>query len=106
MPIAADQQLRIADTWPVTPSHVDVRYELAWRERQLMFRPGDTLADAAEEFDLRNRVQLRVAPAAAALPVRGNFSASDPVAFAQTLLGTAPIVIARPSSDLLLIEHR
>ncbi|HEV8330231.1 MAG TPA: FecR domain-containing protein [Steroidobacteraceae bacterium] len=104
--IAADQQLRIADTWPVTPSHVDVRYELAWRERQLMFRPGDTLAHAAEEFNSRNRVQLRVAPAAAALPVRGNFNASDPVAFAQTLVGTAPIVIARPSSDVLLIEHR
>ena len=71
MRIVADQQLRIAGTWPVTPSRVDVRYELAWRERQLMFRFGDTLADAVEEFNLRNRVQLRLDPSAAALPVRG-----------------------------------
>ena len=106
VPIAADQQLRIGDTWPVTPRHVDLRYELAWRERQLMFRAGDTLADAAEEFNLRNRVQLRVDPAAAALPVRGTFNASDPVAFAQTLVGAAPIVIERPSSDALLIKRR
>lgn len=104
--IAADQQLRIGDTWPVTPRHVDVRYELAWRERRLMFRAGDTLAHAAEEFNLRNRAQLRVDPAAAALPVRGTFNASDPVAFAQILVGTAPIVIERPSSDTLLIKRR
>jgi transmembrane sensor len=106
VPIAADQQLRIADTWPVTPSQVDVRYELAWRDRQLMFRSGDTLADAAEEFNLRNRVQLRLDPGVAALPVRGSFDASDPVAFAQSLVGTAPIVIERLASDVLLIRHR
>ncbi|HKS58116.1 MAG TPA: FecR domain-containing protein [Steroidobacteraceae bacterium] len=106
VPIAANEQARIGDTWPVTAHQVDVRYELAWRERQLMFRPGDTLAKAAEEFNLRNRVQLQVEPAAAALPVRGIFNASDPVAFAQTLVGTAPIVIERPSSDTLLIKHR
>ena len=68
VPIAADQQLRIADTWPVTPSRIDVRYELAWRDGQLMFQPGDTLADAVEEFNLRNRVQLRLDPRAAAAP--------------------------------------
>jgi transmembrane sensor len=106
IPLAADQQLRIAGTWPVTPSHVDVRYELAWRERQLMFRPGDTLARAAAEFNMRNRVQLRVDAAAGALPVRGTFNASDPVAFAQTLVGSAPIVIEKASSDALLIKHR
>jgi transmembrane sensor len=106
VPIAANEQLRIGHTWPVTPRQVDVRYELAWRERQLLFRAGDTLADAAEEFNLRNRVQLRVDPAAAALPVRGIFNAADPAAFAQNLVGTAPIVIERPSSDTLLIKRR
>jgi transmembrane sensor len=102
--IVADQQLRIAGTWPVTPSQVDVRYELAWRERQLMFRFGDTLADAAEEFNLRNRVQLRLDPSAAALPVRGSFDASDPVAFAQIMDGTSPIAVERLAPDLLLIK--
>jgi transmembrane sensor len=102
--IVADQQLRIADTWPVTPSEVDVRYELAWRDRQLMFRSGDTLANAVEEFNLRNRVQLRLDPSAAALPVRGSFDASDPVAFAQTMDGTSPVAVERLSPDLLLIK--
>lgn len=102
--IAADQQLRIAGTWPVTPSQVDVRYELAWRDRQLMFRFGNTFADAVEEFNLRNRVQLRLDPSAAALPVRGSFDASDPVSFAQTMDGTAPISVERLSPDLLLIK--
>ncbi|HKR34222.1 MAG TPA: FecR domain-containing protein [Steroidobacteraceae bacterium] len=104
--IVADQQLRIAGTWPVTPSRVDVRYELAWRERQLMFRFGDTLADAVEEFNLRNRVQLRLDPSAAALPVRGNFDASDPVAFAQIMDGMSSIAVARLAPDLLLIKAR
>ena len=85
VPIDADYQLRIADTWPVTPTRIDVRYALAWRDGQLMFQPGDTLADAVEEFNLRNRVQLRIDPRAATLPVRGSFPASDPVAFAQAI---------------------
>jgi transmembrane sensor len=104
VPIVADQQLRIGDTWPATPTRIDVRYELAWRDRKLMFRFGDTLADAVEEFNLRNRVQLRLDPRAAALPVRGTFDASDPVAFAQTMDGTAPITVERPSHDQLLIK--
>jgi transmembrane sensor len=104
--IVADQQLRIAGTWPVTPSRVDVRYELAWRVRLLLFRFGDTLADAVEEFTLRNRVQLRLDPSAAALPVRGSFDASDPVAFAQIMDGMSSIAVERLAPDLLLIKAR
>jgi transmembrane sensor len=104
LPIAADQQVRIVATWPTTPRHVDVRYELAWRERQLMFRAGDTLADAVEEFNLRNRIQLQVDPRVAAVPVRGSFDASDPIAFARIMDGTAPVAIERLSPDSLRIE--
>jgi transmembrane sensor len=104
VPIAADQQLRIADAWPATPRQVDVHYELAWRERQLMFRAGDTLADAVEEFNLRNRIQLRLDPRAAAVPVRGIFDASDPAAFARIMDGIAPVAIARLSPNLLRIQ--
>jgi len=104
VPIAADFQLRIADTWPVTPSRIDVRYALAWRERQLMFKAGDTLADAVEEFNLRNRVQLRLDSRAGALPVRGTFDASDPVAFAQTVDKISPVAVRRLSADTLLIK--
>ena len=104
VPIAADYQLRIADTWPVKPSRIDVRYALAWRERQLMFKAGNTLADAVEEFNLRNRIQLRLDPRAGALPVRGSFDASDPVAFAQTVDKTSPVAVRRLAADTLLIN--
>jgi transmembrane sensor len=104
VPIAADYQLRISDTWPVTPSRIDVRYALAWRERQLMFKSGDTLADAVEEFNLRNRIQLRLDQRAGALPVRGSFDASDPVAFAQTVDKTSPVAVRRLAADTLLIK--
>ncbi len=104
VPINADFQLRIVDTWPVTPSRIDVRYALAWRDRQLMFQAGDTLADAVEEFNLRNRVQLRLDMRAAALPVRGSFDASDPVAFAQTVDKTSPVAVRRLAPDTLLIR--
>jgi len=106
VPIVADYQLRITDdnTWPVTPNRIDVRYELAWREKQLMFKAGDTLADAVDEFNLRNRVQLRVDARAASLPVRGTFDASDPVAFAQTVGKTSPVVVRRLAADTLQIK--
>ena len=103
VPINADFQLRIAGTWPVTPSRIDVRYALAWRDRQLMFQVGDTLADAVEEFNLRNHIQLRLDPRAAALPVRGIFDASDPIAFAQTVDKTSPVAVQRLAPDVLLI---
>jgi len=103
VPIAAAQQLRIGETWPATPRHVDVRYELAWRERQLMFRAGDTLADAVEEFNVRNHIQLQLDPRVAAVPVRGSFDASDPMAFARIMDGTAPVAIQQPAPDKVRI---
>ena len=104
VPITADYQLRIANTWPVLPTRIDVRYELAWRDRQLKFRVGDTLEDAVEEFNLRNHVQLKVDPRAAALPVRGSFDASDPAAFALTVDKTSPVAVQRLASGTLLIK--
>jgi len=105
VPIAADFQLRIvADHWPVTPNRIDVRYALAWREKQLMFKAGDTLADAVEEFNLRNRVQLRLDPRASSLPVRGSFDAADPVAFARTVDKRTGVAVQRLAADTLLIE--
>jgi transmembrane sensor len=105
VPLSADHQLRIVDgTWPVTPSRIDVRYALAWRERQLKFQAGDTLAEAVEEFNQRNKVQLRLDPRAGSLPVRGGFDASDPVAFAQTMDKTMPVAVRRLAADTLLIK--
>ena len=104
VPITADYQLRIAKTWPVATSRIDVGHELAWREKRLVFTAGDTLADAVREFNLRNRVQLRLDPRAALLPVRGGFDASDPVTFAQHMDKTSPVAVRRLAADTLLIN--
>jgi transmembrane sensor len=104
VPIGADHQLRIVDTWPVTPSRIDVRLALAWRDKQLTFQSGDTLADAVDEFNRRNLVQLQIDPRVANLPVRSTFDASDPVAFAQTIDKTAPVAVRRIAANTLLIE--
>lgn len=104
VPIGADHQLRIVDTWPVTPSRIDVRSALAWRDQQLTFQSGDTLADAVDEFNLRNRVQLQIDPRVANLPVRSTFDAADPVAFAQTIDKTSPVAVRRIAANTLLIQ--
>jgi transmembrane sensor len=104
VPLTADEQLRIARTWPVTPSRINVRSELAWCEKLLMFEQGDSLGDAVKEFNTRNRVQLRLDPLAASLPVRGIFDASDPLTFAQTVDKTSPVAVRRLAADILLIS--
>jgi transmembrane sensor len=103
VPIAADHQLRIAGMWPVTPNRINVHKALAWREQLLVFQFGDTLADAVEEFNLRNRVQLRIDARAATLPVRGTFDASKPIAFAQTVDSSSPVAVRRLAANTLLI---
>ncbi|HKU15896.1 MAG TPA: FecR domain-containing protein [Steroidobacteraceae bacterium] len=106
VPLTAEQQLRITGAWPVAPNHIDLRYVLAWRDRRLMFRTGDTLATAVEEFNVRNRMQLQLDPQIAALPVRGSFDASDPLAFAQTIGETSPVAVQALTADTLLIKTR
>jgi ferric-dicitrate binding protein FerR (iron transport regulator) len=88
----------------VQPSRIDIRYALAWRDRQLMFQGGDTLAAAVEEFNLRNRVQLQLDPRVAGLSVRGSFDASDPVAFAQTMDRISAVAVQRLAANTLLIK--
>jgi ferric-dicitrate binding protein FerR (iron transport regulator) len=55
-------------------------------------------------FNLRPRVQLRNAPRAATVPVRGSFAASDPVAFAQAIEKQSPVVVRRLAENTLLIQ--
>ena len=101
----ADYQLRIVDTWPVDTDRIDVRYELAWRDRQLMFQAGDTLADAVAGIQLcATECSCRSMRGAAALPVRGIFDASDPFAFAQTVAKISPVAVQTLAADTLLIR--
>jgi transmembrane sensor len=101
VPVVADEQLRVSHLWPVTPSRVDVLYELAWKDKRLRFRSGDTLADAVDEFNLRNRLQLELDPRAPyAVSVRGNFDASDPKSFARLMDKQPDVRVVRVSADV------
>jgi transmembrane sensor len=101
VPVVADEQLRVSHLWPVTPSRVDVLYELAWKDKRLMFRSGDTLGDAIDEFNLRNRLQLQLDPRAPrAVSVRGSFDASDPKSFARLIDKQPNIRVVAVSADV------
>lgn len=104
VPIVADYQLRVSHRWPwpVAPTRVDVQYELAWKDKRLMFQSGDTLADAIEEFNFRNRVKLVLdSGAPGELSVRGNFDASDPRSFAATMDRIPTIRVVEVSSNVV-----
>jgi transmembrane sensor len=102
VPLTADQQLRISSVWPVSPTRVDIDYELAWRKRKLVFREGDTLAGAIDEFNRRNQLQLSFDPTVpATLPVRGTFDASNPTVFAQTMARASKLRVLAPSANTL-----
>lgn len=102
VPIVADYQLRVSHRWPVAPTRVDVQYELAWKDQRLMFQSGDTLADAIEEFNFRNRVKLVLdSSAPGELSVRGNFDAADPRSFAATMDRTPTIRVVEVSSSVV-----
>ncbi|WP_295991892.1 FecR domain-containing protein [Rugamonas sp.] len=62
----------------------EVARQLAWRQGKL-FLDGMSLAQAAQEFNRYNRVQLVVDDAAAALPLGGSFNVDNVAGFARLL---------------------
>lgn len=80
--VAAGEQVRIAPFGALTPKAVDTQRELAWAQKQLIFR-GDTLVDAASEFNRRNNVQIEIQDTTPATRISGIFLADDPETFAE-----------------------
>lgn len=66
---------------PVEAS-VEIDRALAWRNGQLIF-DGDTLGDAAAEFNRYNRIKLEIDPVLASERVVGRFRTNEPEAFAR-----------------------
>lgn len=64
---------------------VEVERRLAWQGGELVFQ-GETLAQAAAEFNRYNRKQLSIGdPSLADLQIGGNFRATDPESFVRAL---------------------
>lgn len=84
--------------------NVDTSVALAWTERRLQVA-GRTAAEVVDEFNLRNRLQIRVDDARLAhMKVFGDFSLDDPESFANMLSMFTPGIVVREQPDLLVVE--
>lgn len=85
--VVAGARAFVSDAFgPAEPieASVDIDRTLAWRGGQLVF-DGDTLADAATEFNRYNAVQLQIDdPGLAQERVVGRFRTNEPDAFARS----------------------
>lgn len=102
--VIAGEQVAASALWPAAVQRVDASRELAWADRQLVFE-DTTVAEAVEDFNRRNRLQIEVDPALAARPVRGVFDAADPESFVRSL-ATDPHFVWHRTNDLLQVQLR
>lgn len=104
-PVALEvgEQAIVAATWPPRVRRVDAARALAWSSRRLVFE-DDTVATAAEEFNLRNRVQIVIDPAIGAQRVYGQFHADDPVSFAESIAAQRKGVVVHQSRDVIRLQ--
>ena len=104
VPVAAGEQASVPDTGRVRVQSVDVASELAWTQGRLIF-DDKNVAEAVEEFNRRNRVQIEISDQAiAARPVRGVFDVADPESFAQFVARHAQAVIVRDRPGVLRLH--
>ncbi len=87
----------------VTPE--GVRESLAWQGPRLVF--ADTpLADAIEQFNRRNPVQLELGdPDLAVLPIGGSFRAENVEAFVRLLTAGGEMVAERPGPNRVVLRR-
>ena len=82
-----------------------LRESLAWQGPRLVF--ADTpLADAIEQFNRRNPVQLELADSElGTLPIGGSFRAENVDAFVRLLTTGGELVAERPSPNRVLLRR-
>jgi transmembrane sensor len=102
--LTAGQQVTVTGDWPPAVKQVDAVRELAWSNRRLVF-DDDTVAAAAEEFNLRNRVQIVVDPALGMEQVRGQFHADDPASFAEFIAAARKGVSVHRSGNIIRLQR-
>jgi len=85
VPLVQDQQLTISDAGAPTVDQVDAERERQRAEGKLLFQPGDTISDAAEQFNQFNVIKIDVDQVTGARPMRGTFDAIDPLSFAASV---------------------
>jgi len=83
----------------------NMRELLAWQGNRLVF-VETPLAEAVEQFNLRNRVQIRIDnPELAAVLIEGSIQADNIEAFILLISRDGDIQVTRPSSDVIVLQH-
>lgn len=107
--LVADEGLEIlinAPTVPLHPEKVNSAHALAWANGQLILQT-ETVGEAVEEFNRRNRLQLRVDdPAIASWHLCCVFDAADPEAFAKQVADSGEnIALLREGNTLRVVQQ-
>lgn len=95
------------DTGPqqVAEASMDIDRSLAWRTGQLIF-DGDTLGQAAAEFNRYNRVQVTIAdPILAQETLIGRFRTNEPDAFARAAAGMLGARVTLGNDEITLSRN-
>jgi transmembrane sensor len=104
IPLTQDQRVEIKVNAPSVMPQVETvnsTSALAWAKGQLVFQDA-TLGEAVQEFNRRNRIQIRVDdPTVAAWHVCCVFDAADPEAFANTIAADDAIALERDGPTTL-----
>ncbi|HEY7642158.1 MAG TPA: FecR domain-containing protein [Steroidobacteraceae bacterium] len=106
--LVADEGLDIPLNAPQVALHVEKvnsAHALAWANGQLILQT-ETVGEAVEEFNRRNKLQLRVDdPTIAGWHLCCVFDAGDPEAFAKTIAATGDnIVLLREGNTLRVVQ--
>ena len=110
--LGADEGVEIPINAPTVPLHVEkvnAAHALAWANGQLVVQ-DQTVAEAAQEFNRRNRLQLQLDPALANWHLCCVFDAADPEAFARQIalsgesIGDS-IVLVREGDTLRVVRQ-
>lgn len=100
--VSAGEQVSVSREKPMTVQHVDPTRELAWAHGKLIFNSDTTLAQAIEQFNRRNRVQIEVEDSELASSlVCCIFSADDPESFALSVATKENVELVREGPERL-----
>jgi transmembrane sensor len=87
---------------PVVRGNIEIDRTLAWRNGQLVFE-GNTLGEAAAEFNRYNRIKVEVAdPGLAREEMIGRFRTNEPEAFARAAASILGARVERGSDKVVL----
>jgi transmembrane sensor len=108
--LVADESLDIPVNTPTVPLHVEKvnsAHALAWANGQLILQT-ETVGEAVEEFNRRNRLQLRIDdPEIAGWHICCVFDAADPEAFAKQIAEVGKdIALVREGNTLHVVQQQ